>query len=217
MVATERNDAIRIAKKLKGDIVGDSISLVNYVVIYHGLPGDTSLQRLFVVKTDSVPLKVGLPEGSKIEKFYLFDILRVKVGALTLENPIKEPLNQTNSFSVTAVPNNERVIELIEKKLEERKSEAFEKIIDKMNELDLKNPPRLLKPTEAAAMLRVSLTTVHSMLEDRTISGKKIGRQWRISSESVKAYMRTMEVAAEIAEAPAQGTSGSVLNTIATK
>lgn len=48
------------------------------------------------------------------------------------------------------------------------------------------NKSDLLSTKEAAAMLKVSMPTLLKFLKDGTLSGVKVGRQWRIQRSAIE-------------------------------
>lgn len=49
---------------------------------------------------------------------------------------------------------------------------------------------RLLKPAEVAEQLRISNNTLYKLLAERSITGYKIGAQWRFFQSDIDAYIR---------------------------
>jgi excisionase family DNA binding protein len=54
---------------------------------------------------------------------------------------------------------------------------------------DLSPFPRLLRPTEVAAELRIGIETVRRLLRSGALQGSLIGRQWRIERTKLDEFV----------------------------
>ena len=59
-------------------------------------------------------------------------------------------------------------------------------------------PPPLLKPAEVAAVLNVTVSQVYTLMRGGELPAVKIGRKgvWRVSRETLEAYLAALEVEA---------------------
>ena len=51
--------------------------------------------------------------------------------------------------------------------------------------------PDILTAEEVAALLRLSLDSVRSLLRQRRLPGVKIGKEWRVRRQDLDEYLRT--------------------------
>lgn len=61
--------------------------------------------------------------------------------------------------------------------------------------------PTFLTVQETAAIMRVSKMTVYRLIKSGTLGSKRIGRSFRVKSESLKQYLADADVELEIHEA----------------
>ena len=59
-------------------------------------------------------------------------------------------------------------------------------------------PPPLLKPAEVATVLNVTVSQVYTLMRGGELPAVKIGRKgvWRVSRETLEAYLAELEVQA---------------------
>lgn len=50
-------------------------------------------------------------------------------------------------------------------------------------------PDELLKVQEVATMLRTTHTTVYRLIDNGAVDGFKVGKQWRITRQSLEDYL----------------------------
>ena len=60
-------------------------------------------------------------------------------------------------------------------------------------------PPPLLKPSEVAAVLNVTVSQVYTLMRSGELPALKIGRKgvWRVSREALEAYLVELSAEAE--------------------
>jgi excisionase family DNA binding protein len=60
-------------------------------------------------------------------------------------------------------------------------------------------PPPLLKPSEVAAVLNVTVSQVYTLMRSGELPALKIGRKgvWRVSREALEAYLAELSAAAK--------------------
>lgn len=58
----------------------------------------------------------------------------------------------------------------------------------------LENYETILIPEECAEILRIGMTEMYRLLNEKIITGYKVGRNWRIPKENLIAYIKSKTV-----------------------